>query len=169
MTKEQFAKILANMFEQAKINCEVPAEKQMDIIWKIIKKALFYHTKVANDLFHLLYNLYSKYNQTYLLFDEQSYKDALQYDCSNILLKKANEYATDDRLHNFRLASKKLDVAMDLVCVMFMVKHIASIDDIVHKRINMSDMLIKEKFVDAINYSILLKAIEEENNERNKV
>lgn len=80
-----------------------------------------------------------------------------------VLAAKADEYAKDDRLHNFKRAAE-IDQSKTpaQVCAGFMLKHIVSVLDLVDDdaagklvRVKMRD----EKIGDAINYLILLEAL----------
>lgn len=82
------------------------------------------------------------------------------------LIRKGGEYATDDdRLHNFRVAARKLGVTESKALLGMDVKHVVSIEDLT---CGLPAMLqgkhsirsyIDEKIGDHINYMILLKAI----------
>lgn len=79
-----------------------------------------------------------------------------------VLGKKKAEYATADRLHNFKRAAAITGETPAQVCVGFMVKHTVSVLDIVDEFARGSkgkSELIDEKIGDAINYLILLEAI----------
>ncbi len=159
MNVKQFEKIHNKMFQSIKMQYSAMPDT-MQNIWNTLQNMVYYHNPALldtlfNDLVHL-------YRLQCAITNEKDFQEFVQWlkgISSKILIEKAQEYATKDRLHNFRLASEKLNVEMDLICLFFMIKHIASIDDIVSHRIQMDDALIMEKFVDAINYCILLKAI----------
>lgn len=79
-----------------------------------------------------------------------------------VLASKAKEYATEDRLHNFKRASVFMNKTPATVCWGFAMKHFTSVADIVDqvesgKKIE--PWLIEEKIGDSINYLILLEAI----------
>ena len=91
--------------------------------------------------------------------------------CRNTLLKKGEEYATeDDRLHNFREAAKLRHTTMSDACLGMGMKHLISIIDII--RANsignalITQNVIDEKFGDAINYLLLLEACLTEEREK---
>lgn len=78
-----------------------------------------------------------------------------------ILASKAEEYATEDRLHNFNRAAVFMNKKPSTVCWGFAMKHFTSIADIVddiEKDDTPAGDLIHEKISDAINYLILLEA-----------
>lgn len=76
------------------------------------------------------------------------------------LASKAAEYATDDRLHNFKRAAAMLEDFPESACVGFMTKHLVSVLDIVDRLpVVPTREMIDEKIGDAINYLILLEAL----------
>lgn len=84
----------------------------------------------------------------------------LQIDsCKKTLIGKAKEYATEDRLHNFKVAaSLQSTTPRDALCGM-MAKHVVSIFDMA-KDDQLAQMHVwDEKIGDAINYLLLLKAV----------
>lgn len=84
----------------------------------------------------------------------------------SVLAIKAKEYATDDRLHNFKRAGQILGCSDAQALLGMMAKHWVSVLDIVEQysdpeqplRINHTDA-IDEKIGDSINYLILLEAV----------
>ncbi len=80
-----------------------------------------------------------------------------------VLVDKAKGYAdASDRLHNFKRSAAFTRETPAQVCVGFMVKHLTSIADMVDRQatgIVPQDNDIHEKFGDAINYLVLLKAL----------
>lgn len=91
------------------------------------------------------------------LFEEQVYA------CSTTLIKKAKEYATEDRLHNFKVAAEIQGITPQAALAGMMAKHTVSIYDLCNGP-NMSLAHWEEKITDHINYLILLKAVVVENN-----
>lgn len=79
--------------------------------------------------------------------------------CSDILIVKAREYATDDRLHNFKKTAKLTGETPEQVLAGFMAKHTVSIYDMVSSGENFSDDKWNEKITDHMNYLILLRAL----------
>jgi len=82
----------------------------------------------------------------------------------SILLRKAEEYATDgDRYHNFNVAGRILDVTPERALVGMLMKHIVSVLDLVDWIEDAPDKLssgiIDEKIGDTINYLILLEGM----------
>src|SRR5690554_535189 len=73
--------------------------------------------------------------------------------------QKANEYATDDRLHNFKEAGKTFECLPTEACWAYMMKHLVSIKDLANGTKKGSPDLIHEKIGDAINYLILMEAL----------
>jgi len=78
------------------------------------------------------------------------------------LASKATEYATDDRLHNFKRAAELQGVTKEQACLGFMTKHLVSILDMIRDNAEgrrISQERIDEKIGDAINYLVLLEAL----------
>lgn len=88
-----------------------------------------------------------------------------------VLCNKGNEYSTEqDKLHNFKHAvtvAKRYGYKIDPVQAAFgfQLKHLVSIDDMVEGRRKFDEDMLFEKFGDAINYCILIDAIETEQRE----
>jgi hypothetical protein len=79
--------------------------------------------------------------------------------CRSTLIEKAKEYATEDRLHNFKVAAKLQNTTeRDALCGM-MAKHIVSVFDLARADNFASMDVWDEKIGDAINYLFLLKAV----------
>lgn len=82
---------------------------------------------------------------------------------TEVLDKKAGEYATADRLHNFRAAAALSGFSMAEACTGFMLKHWVSVQDLCSAaRDGRRDFVrqhLDEKIGDAVNYLILLEAI----------
>jgi hypothetical protein len=76
-----------------------------------------------------------------------------------ILMKKAKEYATEDRLYNFKRAAIINKTTYEEALLGMFMKHIVSVLDLLEGRLEPKQAIINEKFGDAINYIILLKAI----------
>lgn len=88
-------------------------------------------------------------------------KDLLN-ECEDTLLHKAAEYATEDRLHNFRVAAELQGVSMQEALAGMMAKHTVSIYDLCNGDFTPDRGLWDEKLTDHINYLLLLKAVFEE-------
>jgi len=86
--------------------------------------------------------------------------------CARTLQLKAGEYATEDRLHNFKVAAALQSIEPETALVGMWAKHLVSITDIVsnieHKDTLPSPGLLGEKITDIINYALLLEALIEE-------
>lgn len=78
------------------------------------------------------------------------------------LKEKAKEYMrNNDPLHNFNVGARKKDCIREKIISGMALKHEISIEDMINdidKGILPSIELVEEKFKDAINYNILLKA-----------
>jgi len=76
----------------------------------------------------------------------------------DVLVVKAAEYATEDRLANFRKGANLRGVGMPQVVTGMMVKHTVSIYDMVESEKQFTMDQWDEKITDHINYLILLRA-----------
>lgn len=86
-------------------------------------------------------------------------------ECKNVLCKKAAEYATDDRLHNFKVAAKLQNCTPITALAGMMAKHTVSVYDLirqVEQGFSVSPEMWAEKIGDSINYLLLLTALVEE-------
>lgn len=89
--------------------------------------------------------------------------------CKIVLCKKAKEYATKDRLHNFKVAAS-LERTTPVAALMgMMAKHTVSVYDMCigtdgYEHLNYPLELWDEKITDSINYLLLLRALVEEEN-----
>lgn len=91
-------------------------------------------------------------------------------DCKRVLGVKASEYATSDRLHNFKVAAVLQHESPIKALGGMMAKHTVSVYDLieaVNRGENIPLELWDEKIGDHINYLLLLWAaiVEEKNNE----
>lgn len=82
--------------------------------------------------------------------------------CKSILQHKAKEYATEDRLHNFRVAADLQGVPAKNALGGMMAKHTVSIYDMCGNEESYSKELWNEKITDSINYLLLLRALIQE-------
>jgi hypothetical protein len=80
---------------------------------------------------------------------------------SEVLGSKAKEYATEDRLHNFRRAASLLGVSSFKALAGMWSKHIVSVLDMIDNlgTKDFSRSYVDEKIGDSINYLILLEAM----------
>lgn len=81
---------------------------------------------------------------------------------TDLLIVKAKEYATDDRLHNFKIASALQQCKPSQALAGMMAKHTVSIYDMCNSGQKYPIELWNEKITDHINYLLLLRAIIEE-------
>lgn len=79
--------------------------------------------------------------------------------CTDILCKKAEEYATSDRLHNFKNAAGMQSCDPKEALAGMMAKHTISIYDMCRSGRIFPMELWDEKITDHINYLLLLKAL----------
>lgn len=85
--------------------------------------------------------------------------------CFDVLADKAEEYATSDRLHNFKVAAQLQGVTAIAALGGMMAKHTVSIYDLINDFESGKDVpceLWDEKIGDHINYLLLLTALIEE-------
>jgi len=108
----------------------------------------------------------------------QSILDKQLASITSVLASKRAEYAPndDDRLHNFRVAAALKCTSLADAAYGMDLKHIVSVNDIVLNSTKdgpiPDDAVLDEKFGDAINYYILIKAclIDQRNQDkRNRV
>ena len=79
-------------------------------------------------------------------------------ECRNLLSYKAREYATDDRLHNFKIAAALQGVTPIEALAGMMAKHTVSVYDMCNGNVYPVE-LWGEKIGDSINYLLLLWAL----------
>jgi hypothetical protein len=79
-----------------------------------------------------------------------------------VLGSKGNEYATEDRLHNFKVAAELQSETPQESLGGMMAKHTVSIYDMIRSPQTFTRAQWDEKITDHINYLILLRAIVEE-------
>lgn len=85
--------------------------------------------------------------------------------CVDVLGVKANEYATEDRLHNFKVAAELQNCTPITALAGMMAKHTVSVYDLIQKQEQgyvVSREMWDEKIGDSINYLILLSALVQE-------
>lgn len=82
--------------------------------------------------------------------------------CKSIMQSKAKEYATEDRLHNFRVAAVLQRVSAKDALAGMMAKHTVSVYDMCGSEETFSQELWDEKITDSINYLLLLRALIQE-------
>lgn len=79
--------------------------------------------------------------------------------CRNLLNIKATEYATEDRLHNFKVAAELQGVDPKQALAGMMAKHTVSVFDMCMSDDTHKSSLWDEKVCDSINYLLLLRAL----------
>lgn len=82
--------------------------------------------------------------------------------CEEVLLTKQKEYATEDKLHNFRTAAELQQITMEQALAGMMCKHTVSIYDMIASGDIYDIEKWDEKITDNMVYLLLLKAIIEE-------
>lgn len=91
--------------------------------------------------------------------------------CKSVLCSKAEEYATDDRLHNFKVAGKLQKCTPVKALGGMMAKHTVSVYDLIddyEQGKAISKEMWVEKIGDSINYLLLLTALLEEDEKLTK-
>lgn len=89
--------------------------------------------------------------------------------CEATLCKKADEYATEDRLHNFKQAAALQKCKPETALAGMMCKHTVSVYDMLKGVENGKEYPIEmwdEKIGDSINYLLLLSAMVREKSEK---
>ena len=89
--------------------------------------------------------------------------------CKRILCSKAKEYATADRLHNFKVAGALQGISPVQALMGMMAKHTVSVADMCMCMSGETypQELWDEKITDSINYLLLLSALVREENDEN--
>lgn len=85
--------------------------------------------------------------------------------CTDTLCVKADEYATEDRLHNFKVAAEVQNCTPITALAGMMAKHTVSVYDLIQRQekgFDVSEALWNEKIGDSINYLLLLSALVQE-------
>lgn len=80
----------------------------------------------------------------------------------DVLVVKAAEYATEDRLANFKKAANLQGISVPEALAGMMAKHTVSIFDMVSSAAEFDLEKWDEKITDHLNYLILLRAVLEE-------
>ena len=78
--------------------------------------------------------------------------------CRDLLIIKGAEYATEDRLHNFKTAARMQECTIQQALAGMMAKHTVSIYDMCNSNKDYTMEYWDEKITDHINYLLLLKA-----------
>jgi len=81
---------------------------------------------------------------------------------TDVLVQKAVEYATDDRLHNFKVAAELQGCSTRFALAGMMAKHTVSVYDMCASNKDYSVEMWNEKITDHINYLLLLRAVVDE-------
>ena len=84
------------------------------------------------------------------------------------LAGKAKEYASADRLYNFKRAAEIDQTTPENALKGMWLKHVVSVLDLISGKLELSEKTINEKLGDSINYLILLEAVLKEKLEKRK-
>jgi hypothetical protein len=87
--------------------------------------------------------------------------------CESILCSKAREYATSDRLHNFKIAGALQGISPVQALMGMMAKHTVSVADMCMSGETYPQEMWDEKITDSINYLLLLSALVREGSNEN--
>ena len=87
------------------------------------------------------------------IFEEQVERSRI------VLVNKSSEYATEDRLHNFKVAAALEGKTPEQALAGMMAKHTVSVYDMAESGLAYPIELWQEKITDHINYLFLLNAI----------
>lgn len=82
--------------------------------------------------------------------------------CKGVLCLKSEEYATEDRLHNFKVAAELQGVTPITALAGMMCKHTVSVYDLIQAHEEgqkISQSMWDEKIGDSINYLLLLSVL----------
>lgn len=79
--------------------------------------------------------------------------------CRDVLVVKAREYATEDRLHNFKVAASLSGGNWREALAGMMAKHTVSVYDLCRAEEVAPADIWDEKITDHINYLLLLRAL----------
>ena len=85
--------------------------------------------------------------------------------CTQVLCAKSDEYATEDKLHNFKVAANLQGCTPITALAGMMCKHTVSVYDLIkdnEEGKKIPKELWEEKIVDSINYLLILTALIEE-------
>lgn len=88
--------------------------------------------------------------------------------CVKVLCAKADEYATEDRLHNFKVAAELQNCTPITALAGMMAKHTVSVYDLIKRQeqgLVVPKEMWDEKIGDHLNYLFLLTALIEEKSE----
>ena len=86
--------------------------------------------------------------------------------CTDVLINKAKEYATEDRLHNFKVAAALQGCSPKQALSGMMAKHTVSVYDMCGSIAEFPMDMWNEKITDSINYLLLLRAVIEEDSQK---
>lgn len=94
--------------------------------------------------------------------DAETFNQIFEYQMGKVestLVKKGDEYATEDRLHNFRVAATMQGTSLKQALAGMMAKHTASVYDMCSSDEEFDLDKWDEKITDHINYLFLLAAV----------
>lgn len=142
--------------------------------WDEVKKSALEDKQSINGQVNIARELLDMYWTVAPIKEHLKY-DALRFKFMGVLEAKGKEYSTDsDKLHNFKRAASVAEeygikISPAQSAFFFQLKHLVSIHDLVDGlRPEFTHDQMLEKFGDAINYCILIDALETEYKQTNK-
>lgn len=75
------------------------------------------------------------------------------------LASKGEEYASEDRLYNFKCAASITNTSPEQALLGMLSKHLVSVLDLISGKLENTGAMVNEKIGDSINYLILLEAL----------
>ena len=90
----------------------------------------------------------------------ERYFEARVQKCRETLIQKAKEYASDsDKMRNFNVVGRMLNIPPEQVAFHFMMKHFESLYEIIFNEREVSEQMWDEKVGDLLNYWFLIDAM----------
>jgi len=96
--------------------------------------------------------------------DFRKWADSVQKEENRIMLVKGKEYTVsdEDKFKNFKSIAERLGLTSELICLVYLLKHMDSIRNYVLTGTEVSEEPIVTRIQDARNYLLLLGGIIEE-------
>lgn len=86
-----------------------------------------------------------------------------------IMLKKGNDYATQDRLSNFKLAGNICGISPEVQCLSLIATKVARLSVLLHSQNEPNNESISDSIIDLINYAALLDMLLSDKEENRKI
>lgn len=94
--------------------------------------------------------------------DQEKHFDEITTKMKDILLKKGNDYANEDRLSNFKLAGGICGIKPEQNCLSLIAVKVARLGVLLNSDKEPSNESVKDSVLDLANYAILLSMILED-------